>query len=163
MDPPKGTQSTLTTSWEFHQPEKFDRLWVSQTCGCSDVSSSFATPWTVAHQVPLSVGSSHQEYWSGLPLPSPGDLPNTGIKPTPPVAPASAGKFFTTEPPGKPLLSQEKRLKVDTTSRQICHKLSHLPSSLLRAHSSFLKTMYSLKWPKSPNYFPIKMVWAVLV
>ena len=41
----------------------------------------FATPWTVAHQAPLSMGYSRQKYWSGLPFPSPGDLPNPGIKP----------------------------------------------------------------------------------
>ena len=39
----------------------------------------FATPWTVAHQAPLSMGFSRQEYWSGLPFPSPGDLPNPGL------------------------------------------------------------------------------------
>ena len=41
----------------------------------------FVTPWTVAHQAPPSVGVSRQEYWSGLPFPSPGDLPDPGIKP----------------------------------------------------------------------------------
>ena len=41
----------------------------------------FATPWTVAYQVPLSMGFSRQEYWSGLPFPSPGDLPNPGLNP----------------------------------------------------------------------------------
>ena len=45
----------------------------------------FATPWTVAYQAPLSVGFSRQEYWSGLPFPSPGDLPDTVIKPGPPA------------------------------------------------------------------------------
>ena len=40
----------------------------------------FATPWTVAHQAPLSTGFSRQEYWSGLPFPSPEDLPNPGIE-----------------------------------------------------------------------------------
>ena len=59
----------------------------------------FVTPWTVARQAPLLMGFSRQEYWSGLPFPSPGDLPNPGIKP---VSPALAGKFFTTEPPEKP-------------------------------------------------------------
>ena len=58
----------------------------------------FATPWTVAHQVPLSVGFSRQEHWSGLPFPSPGDLLDPGIKL---MSPALAGRFFTTEPPGK--------------------------------------------------------------
>ena len=42
----------------------------------------FATPWTVVHQAPLSMGFSGQEYWSGLPCPPPGDLPNPGIEPT---------------------------------------------------------------------------------
>ena len=45
----------------------------------------FATPWTVAYQAPLSMGFSRQEYWSGLPFPSPGDLPNPGIKPGSPA------------------------------------------------------------------------------
>ena len=49
----------------------------------------FATPWTVAHQVPLSMGFSRQEYWSGLPFPSPGDLPDPGIEPRSP-----AGRHF---------------------------------------------------------------------
>ena len=46
---------------------------------------TLATPWTVARQAPLSVGFSRQEYWSGLPFPSPGDLPNPGIKPGSPA------------------------------------------------------------------------------
>ena len=45
----------------------------------------FATPWTVAHQAPLSVGFSRQEYWSGLPFPSPGDIPNLGTEPVSPA------------------------------------------------------------------------------
>ena len=53
------------------------------------------------HQAPPSVGFSRQEYWSGLPFPSPGHLPNPGIEPR---SPALAGGFFTTEPPGKPIL-----------------------------------------------------------
>ena len=55
-------------------------------------------PWTVARQAPLSMGFQRQEYWSGLPFPSPGDLPDPGIEPT---SPALVGEFFTTEPPGK--------------------------------------------------------------
>ena len=58
----------------------------------------FETPWTVAHQAPLSMGFSRQEYWSGLPFSSPGDLPNLGIKPGPPALQADA---LTSEPPGK--------------------------------------------------------------
>ena len=62
------------------------------------VSNSFAIPSTVAHQAPLSMRFPRREYWSGLPFPSPGDLPNPGIKP---VSPTLAGGFFTTEPLGK--------------------------------------------------------------
>ena len=63
-----------------------------------------ATLWTGAHQAPPSMGFSRQEYWSGLPFPSPQDLPNPGIKP---MSPALAGRFFTTEPPGKPSLTHQ--------------------------------------------------------
>ena len=56
-------------------------------------------PWTVACQAPLPMGFSRQEYWSGLPFPPPGDLPNPG---TEPVSPVLAGRFSTTEPLGKP-------------------------------------------------------------
>ena len=54
----------------------------------SVVSDSFVTPWPVARQVPLTVGSSRQEYWSGLPFPSPGDLPDPGIEPASLASPA---------------------------------------------------------------------------
>ena len=60
------------------------------------------TPWTVACQAPLSMGFSRQEYWSEFPFPSPGDLPDSGIKPMTLRSPMLAGGFFTTEPPGKP-------------------------------------------------------------
>ena len=63
------------------------------------MSDSFATPWTIARQAPLFMGFPKQEYWNGLPFPSPGGLPNPGIKPT---SPALTDRFFTTEAPGKP-------------------------------------------------------------
>ena len=59
----------------------------------------FVTSWTVARQVPLSMGCPRQEYWGGLPFPSPGELPDPGIKP---ISPTLAGRIFTTQPPGKP-------------------------------------------------------------
>ena len=68
------------------------------------VISDFVTLWTVACQAPLSVEYSRQEYWSGLPFPSPGNPPYPGIEPTSPASPALAGRFFTTKPPGKPIL-----------------------------------------------------------
>ena len=59
----------------------------------------FVTPQTVAHQPPLSMEFSRQEYWSGLPFLTPGDLPDPRLEP---VSPALAGRFSTAEPPGKP-------------------------------------------------------------
>ena len=59
----------------------------------------FVTLWTVAQQTPLSMGFSRQEYWSGLPRPPPGDLPNPGIEPMSLMSPALAGGFFTTRKP----------------------------------------------------------------
>ena len=54
------------------------------------------TPWAIAHQAPLSMAFSRQEYWSGLPCPPPGDLPDPGIKSMPHMSPGLAGRFFTT-------------------------------------------------------------------
>ena len=62
----------------------------------------FATPWTAAHQAPLSMEFSKQEYQSVLPFPPPGDLPNPETEPVPPASPALAGRFFTTAPRGRP-------------------------------------------------------------
>ena len=59
----------------------------------------FATPWTVAHQAALSMEFSRQENWSGLPFPSPGDLPKPGVDPR---SPASQADSLLSEPPGKP-------------------------------------------------------------
>ena len=63
----------------------------------------FATLWTLACQSPLSMEFSRQEYWSGLPFPPPGDLPDPGTEPMSLVSPALAGGFFTTVSPGKPV------------------------------------------------------------
>ena len=58
----------------------------------------FMTPWTVAHQAPLSMGFPRQEYWRELPFPPPGNLPDLGMEPMSPESPALAGGFFTTAP-----------------------------------------------------------------
>ena len=70
----------------------------------SHKGSPFICYHSVTRQAPLSVGFSRQEYWSGLPFPPPGDLPNPGIEP---MSPALAGGFFTTEPPGKSNIMQK--------------------------------------------------------
>ena len=77
-------------------------VWGVCVCMLSHVQL-FATPWTVAHQVPLFKEFSRQEYWSRLPFPTSGGLLNPGIKPESRVSPVLAGGFFTTAPPGKPV------------------------------------------------------------
>ena len=81
----------------------------------------FATPWTVAPQAPPSMGFSRQEYWSGLPFPSPGDLPDPGIKPR---SPALQADTLTSEPPGK-------SSKVDSTEQCGKETLSTMKSGNL--------------------------------
>ena len=66
---------------------------------CFSCVQLFATLWTVAHQAPLSVKFSRQEYWNGLPYPPPGDLPDPGMEPKSPMSPALLGGFFTTSTP----------------------------------------------------------------
>ena len=64
---------------------------------------AFATLWTIAHQAPLSTGFSRQEYWSRLPFPPPGDLPDPGTEPESPVSPALQVDSLPAEPLQKPL------------------------------------------------------------
>ena len=73
-----------------------------QLCLCESLSrvQLFVTPWTVAHQASLSMGFSRQEYWSGLPFPSPEDLPDPGIEPWSPALQADSLPF---ELDGSPL------------------------------------------------------------
>ena len=92
----------------LHKDEAYIQFCVC-VCVCARVCTQslsrvwlFATLWTVARQAPLSMGFSRQEYWRGLPFPPPGDLPDPGIKPASLVSLALAGRFFTTELPGKP-------------------------------------------------------------
>ena len=67
--------------------------------------------WTAAHQASLSMGFPRQEYWSGLPFPSPGDHPHPGMEPESPASSTLAAGFFTTESPGKPF-SEFNYLKI---------------------------------------------------
>ena len=75
------------------------------------MSHSFATLWTVACQAPLSMEFPRQEYWSGLPFPSPGGLPNPGIEP---ASSSLAGKVFVTEPPGKQLKTRIIQMPINS-------------------------------------------------
>ena len=80
-----------------------DQLFCAVLCVCVSRFSHvqlFATPWTIGHQASLSMEFPRQEYWSGLPFPSPRDLPDLSLIEL--VSFALAGRFFTTAPPGKP-------------------------------------------------------------
>ena len=116
VTPPATTRASLCSSKDPAQPKintffkEGNKLlmqqfgWVSMAlcCCCCQLLSHirlFATPWTAARQAPLSTGFSRQEYWSGQPLPSPGDLPDPGIKPGSPELQADS---LLSEPPGKP-------------------------------------------------------------
>ena len=92
-------QAVIITTTELLQCEG---MVLSCSCLVAKVCSTlFATPWTVAHQAPLFMKFPRQEYWSWLPFPSPRDLPKPGIEP---ASPALAGRFFTTESAGKPVV-----------------------------------------------------------
>ena len=102
-------QSTHIFSFRKTAPHKvgvmclhFVKEGVEDSCAQAQLPSQvklLAIPWTAAHQAPLSKGFPRQEHWSGLPFPSPGNLPETGIEPT---LSAVAGRVSTTEPPGRP-------------------------------------------------------------
>ena len=109
----------------------------------SVVWESLPTPWTVACKDPLSMGFSRQEYWSGLPFPTLGDLPHSGIEP---VSPALAGGLFITEPPGKPPWSPHHPSKVaDTAARRNPNTCPPAPPPNVQSQSKTLLLVY-LEW-----------------
>ena len=97
----RATRNTFFKHYCTNETHECQCLVKMQTLSCVLL---IVIPGTVAHQAPLSVGFHRPEYWSGLPFPSPGDLPNSGIKL---MSPALAGEFFTTEPPKKPNADSE--------------------------------------------------------
>ena len=109
----------------------------------------FATPWTVACKAPLSMGFPKQEYWSGLSCPPPAYLSNPGIEP---LSPALAGRFFTTEPPGKPLQNQQM-LCITALSVCVCVCVCGQERWLLTFYQCTLGTQV-------PPYAPCNRVYA---
>ena len=83
----------------------------------------FVTLWTGAHQAPLFMRFSRQEYWSGLPFSVPGYLPDPVIEPVSPVSPALAGRFFTTAPPGKPFIWYDTNHSLPSEIFDMCFSL----------------------------------------
>ena len=96
------------------------------------------TPWTVAHQAPLCMGFSRQEYWSGLPFPTSGHLPNPEIRPASLMSPALAGGFFTIVLPGKPLLYDVLVSNVNPISLRSRLDICDLSNVLFQGLSMFI-------------------------
>ena len=91
----------------------------------------FATPWTVAYQTPPSMGFSRQKYWSELPFPSPGDLPNPGVEPR---SPALQADSLPAEPQGKPIITDN---------------LCYLSEKAMAPHSSTIA--WKIPWTEEPG------------
>ena len=120
--------------------------------GCEKESEVwlFATSWTVAYQAPPSMGFSRQEFWSGLPFPSPGDLPNPGIEPRSPALQADA---LLSEPPGKLMveswtIKKAECQRIDALELWCWRRLLGVPWTAQRSNQSILKEIspeYSLE------------------
>ena len=104
-------------------------MFVQSCVHCPLISDSFVTPWTIARQATLSMGFSRQKYWSGLPFPSPGYLPNPGIKPGSPTFQADS---LLSEPPSSS----------DIQNLTALNDLHYYLASLI--HSHFSPGLFSL-------------------
>ena len=135
--------------------------WIHCCCLVSKSRLTLVTPWTVAHQDPLSVGFSRQEHGSGLPFPSPGDLPDPGIEPGSPVL---AGSFFTTKPLGKPCwlccccsvtlssLTLCNSMDYSTPGFPVLHHLLELDPIHVHWVDDAIKPSHPLSSPSSPAF-----------
>ena len=102
----------------------------------------FATPWTVAHQAPLPMGFPRQEYWSGLPFPFPGDLPDPGIEPRSPVLQADS---LGSEPPGKPKYKKRKG-KTHTHTHTLLSVVPHIYQQMATVTYHMSRTLVPSPW-----------------
>ena len=113
-------------------------------CSVAQIRPTLCDPWTVAHQAPLSMGFSRQEYWSGLPFPSAKDLPDLGIKPASLESPALAGRFFITAP-GKQIRQRNTLFNKETK------KIYYLDTLLSK------QTAPNLRLPNKGWWLKVKM------
>ena len=105
----------------------------------------FAVSWTVSRQVPLSMEFSRQEYWSGLPFPSPGDLPDPGIEPGSPALQADSLPF---EPPGNPPSQARDGTQVSRIAGVFFYQLSHQEAIIRVNGFNYEKLTGVLYWQK---------------
>ena len=128
----KNKHRTLMSQYRYHAASAYIPLKVKvKSLSCVRL---FATAWTVAYQAPLPMEFSRQEYWSGLPFPSPGDLPDPGIELCSPTLQVDT---LPSEPPGKPLYS----LRYSKTEN-IRKTISLIPHSLRRGGGADLKFVH---------------------
>ena len=113
--------------------------------------SDSATPWSVARQTPLSMRFSRQESWSGLPFPSPGDLPNPGIEPASLLSPALAGGFFTTSATWEAQLSHTF-VVIPTKTQHACHAQTHVHTNIIQL-SDFSTRHETFRWVSLSGIF----------
>ena len=126
----------------------------------------FATPWTVAHQAPLSMGFCRQEYWSGLPFPSPGDLPNWGIEPTSPdisyVGRQILHHWATTEDCKKIFFNLFSHFQLRTSQSWLCYLVcwvhQRLVMELLQSPCFLLPSWYMLSKNQVPPITPASLL-----
>ena len=103
------------------------------------LSDSFVIPWTVTHEIPLSLEFLRQEYWNGFPFPTPGSLPDPGIEPGLPIL---ADGFFTTEPPAKPETKARGRQFCLSVGNRFC-STSHLHFEVISEWTSgFMRRVF---------------------
>ena len=117
------------------------------------------TQWIVAHQAPLSMGFSRQDYWSGLPCPPPGDLPNPGIRPSDqtPVS-GSAGRFFITVPLGKQLPYEAAVPPLGKPEKTVIQEDTHIPV-FIAALFIITRTGKQFRCPSTDKW--IKKMWYI--
>ena len=128
------------------------------TCVLSHVQL-FSAPWTVACQTPLSMEFSRQEYWRGLPFPTPEDLPDPEIEPTSPESPALQVDSLLSEPPGKPILGKGWRFSGIGPLRtpwSFDSVLELLLEKEMATHSRILA--WRISWPEEPGR--LQSVWS---
>ena len=150
LPPWKHSKIHLVFQWSLYSSGLMPYVYVLSR----SVMSDSLRPWTIAHQVPLSMALSTQEYWHGLPFLSPGDLPDPGIEPASLVSPALAGRFLTTSATWQALHYQS----LIPYSHQALIKLLEALFSFLIWHSHFFSLCILVgllpTTPSPPLVFP---------
>ena len=115
----KRMEEKNRNKWQEQQIETMIKMVVvNPSCEVAQSCPTLCDPMDCSPPAPPSMEFSRQEYWSGLPFPSPGDLPNPGIKPTSPASPALAGGFFTTTTTWEALPEGQSPLPVQSITRK---------------------------------------------